>query len=573
MALRPEAIRLGESAHLVVSVEGVDHGPAPEVPAIQGVRIGGPSVEQSVSMSLINGRMQRQRTVNYRYSLVPLQPGDYRIGPVVYTYQNKTVTVPAQTLRVVGDAGQGREAQSIEDMVFAKMTVSKERVFIHESFLLTLALYSRDVNLGRNISLMNMPDSGIQSQPFEELPATREVVRDDVYHVRRYQTRIRPLTAGTLRFEPTLRVQVLVPRQPQRRGSAFDDAFFQGFFSTTEAHPFDLRPDPLDVVVRSLPDTNRPASFTGGVGKFQFHAQVQETVVRPGDPVTLTLRIEGEGNLDSAGVPAVAESERFRVYPPRTTHSDIDATGYRGWKHFEQVVIPRTPESSEIPPLEFSFFNPDTGRYQTITRGPLKLNLQAADEMAQRMVRADDAAADRSARIVGEDIRYLKAAPVRWNHTGGIPWFATRTFWGAQIVPLMAGLVIMLLGRHRGKLNADAALARRYRAPRRARRGLHRAQTAAKHNDVDGFYNALWTALSGYFGDRLNLASGDITAGNLIAAMRRQGLDETNLKRLERIVAACEQYRFGRVVAPPAAMHALPVECKQLFKACERLSS
>lgn len=568
MELRPEIIRLGESAHLVISVEGADRGPQPQLPAVTGLRIGGPSIEQSVSTTLINGRLERQQSVNYRFSVVPLEPGDYELGPLTYRHANQTIRVPAKTLRVVAGDAAGSEPASISDMVFAEISASKENVFVNQSFAVTIAIYSRGVNLGRNISLANMPDSGMQTQPFQEMQTGREVVHGNVYDVRRFQALIRPLTAGTIRFEPGLRVQVLVPRRQQQR-----DPFFQGFFSNTDAHPLDLPVAPLDVVVRSLPETDRPASFTGGVGEFRFNARVQETEVRPGDPITVTILIEGQGNIDTMGAPSVAESDHFRVYPPRVMHSDINPAANRGRRVFEQVVIPRTSESHTIPPLTFSYFDPDAGRYQTITSGPLPLNLLEADAADQRVVRAGGATLDHQARIVGQDIRYIKPAPARWTIAGHTPWYATRLFRIAQSLPLLAFIAVMLLARRRRVFDADAALARRYRAPRNARAGLKQAAKGLERNDEGDFYNGLWSALSAYFGDRLNLPSGAVTADVVIPAMLRQGLDPEKSAVLEQVFDACEQHRFGRIATEPEMKQNLLTQARLLLKACERISS
>ncbi len=576
MTLNPDTLRMGESANLVISVEGVDRGPAPALPEVPGLRISGPAVEQSVSMSLVNGRMQQERTLNYRYTIVPLQSGEYEIGPFRYTHKNETVTIPAKVMRVVASAdgsGQDGEPISLSDLVFAEITVDKERVFVHQPFTLTIAVYSRNLNLGRNVSLMNMPESGIQTQPFQEGGTTREVVRNEVYDVRRYQTEIRPLTAGTIRFEPKLRIQVMVPRRRQRRDPFFDDSIFQGLFSNMDAQPFDVTVTPVDVVVRSLPETDRPDSFTGGVGQFQFEAHIRETEAQPGDPLTLTFVIEGKGNLDAVSAPAVSESDRFRVYPPRMTHSDLDQAGQRGRKVFEQIVIPRTAESREVPPIAFSYFDPDTGYYHTITRGPLPLNLREGDPASQRVVRADGVGPDHQARIVGQDIRYLKPAPARWQRVDDTPWFATRGFLAAQIIPLLMGLAVILVARRRHVLDADVARARRYRAPRSARPGLQRAVKALRHNDVDEFYTGIWAAISTYFGDRLNLPPGAITAGEVIPAMREHGLDEENRDLLESVFTACEQNRFSRAGSDPDTMQALLEQTKRLLKNCVRLPS
>lgn len=569
--VQPEAIRMGESAQLTISLQGVDRGPEPRVPEVSGLRFSGPSREQSFSMRTVNGRMEQQRALNYRWTIIPLQPGEYQIGPIQYTYNNETLTAPPRTLRVVMPSGDPDDTPTqLSDLIFAKLTVDKDRVFVQEPFLLTISIFSRGVNLGRDISLMNMPDSGIQTQPFQELRSTREIVGDDIYDVRRYQTLIRPLTSGTLRFEPTLQVQILVPRRQQRTHPFFDDAFFQGFFSNTEVHPFELSVDPIDVVVRSLPDEDRPASFTGGVGQFDFQVRAQDIAVAPGDPITLTFLIEGNGNLDALNPPALAESELFRVFPPRVTHTDLDRAGVRGRRLFEQVIIPRTAESTEVPILEFSFFDPGKHEYVTIAQGPFPLELREGADIATRVVRGDGTTGDPRTRIVGQDIRYLMPAPDRWASAYRTPWYQSPWLYLFHVIPALTLAAVYVLARHRRSLDADVAKARRYRAPRSARAGLKEAEKALQQEDTNAFYDGLWHGLTHYFGDRLNLASGAVTTDVVLETLRAQGVSTETQTQAESLFAACEQRRFARLDAQPEQMRAQLTDFKALLKNCER---
>ena len=574
MELEPAVLEIGESAELAIVVQSTDVPGEPERPNIPGLRIGGPSVEHTLSRTMINGVSEHRRFTTYRYTIIPLQPGEYTIGPLSYTHNEETVELPAKTLRVAspGDAAGTRgDVQELSDLVFAKLIVNREQVYVNEAFTLTIAIYSRGLNLGRDVSLMNMPDTGISTQPFQELRSAREIVDNHVYDVRRYQTQIRPVTAGTIRFAPELRIQILVPRDERRGRSLFDDPFFRGMMSNMEAHPFDLALAPLEVAVRPLPDADRPDTFTGGVGAFEFSAQASPTEVRPGDPITLSMLIQGEGNMDAVAPPGVRDSDRFRAYPPRLINKDLDRSQSRGRKLYEQVIIPRTDDVGEVPPLHFTYFDPNAEAYQTITAGPFTLVMQEGDPSVSRVVHADDTTADRQTRIVGRDIVYLKPAPSRWLNLREGPWYSRPTFLAVQTAPPLLVLAVFLLARRWRAMDGDVARARRYRAPRSARPGLRRAEKAVAHGAEDEFYNGLWAALTAYFGDRLNLPPGSVTAEDVLAVMTRGGLDPDNLVAIERLFAACDQRRFGAAATDPNQRHELLNEFRRLLKVCEKV--
>ena len=59
-------------------------------------------------------------------------------------------------------------------------------------------------------------------------------------------------------------------------------------------------------------------------------------------------------------------TSRLRKFEP------ADNAGYSGEKDFEQAVIPMQPGRQTVPALAFSFFNPDTRRYETKLTSPVE---------------------------------------------------------------------------------------------------------------------------------------------------------------------------------------------------------
>ncbi len=577
MELAPEAVEIGESADLAFIIEADDVGqPAPpELPEIAGLRVGRPSVEQTFSRTEVNGVLEHRRSTTYRFRIVPLQPGEYVIGPFAYEHDGEVFELPARTLRVVAPRhADGREesVHDLSDLVFATLEVDRDRVYIHEPFTLTLAIYSRELNLGRDVSLMNLPDTGISTQPFQELRPVREIVGDRIYDVRRYQTQIRPLTSGTIHLAPELRIQVLVQRSRERGRGPFDDPFFRGFFSNYDAHPIELSLDPVEVIARPIP-AERPASYTGGVGSFDFSVRVQPKEVRAGDPITLTIMIEGEGNMDAVAAPSLQDSDLFRVYPPRLTNQDLNRALTRGRKLYEQVIIPRTEEAREVPPLEFSYFDPRRERFETVVQGPFELAISPADPAETRVVRGDDVTGERATRVVGHDIMYLMPAPNRWANAQDGPWYVRPTFLALQTLPPALVLAVLLFARRRRALDADVALARRYRAPRSARRGLRQAEQALRNHSVSDFHDGVWLALTAYFGNRLNLPPGSVTVDEVQRVMREKGMDEKTLKAIGYLFADCEHMRFARGTIEPGQMRTMLEDFRNVLKACERVKT
>ncbi len=581
--LEPTALRIGEAANMTITVTGLENPPPPDLPDISGLRISGPGVERSFSFTMRNGVQEQSRAVTFRYRIIPLEPGNFKIGPFTYTAKGQSAEIPERELRVVMP-GAPREAEdpaqqerdALPDLMFAELQVSRAPVFVQEWFEITLSVYTRGLNLGRDIYLENMPETGLSMQPFQELRAAREIVGNDVYEVRRYRARARALRSGTIVFEPTVRLHVLVERDRRERRDPFGD-FFGPLFSNVERHPFDLQPEPVELAVRPLPTEGRPESFTGAVGQFAFRAEVSPKEITAGDPITLRMRVAGQGNIDVVRVPSLEEQEQVRAYDVRVASREVNRDLTSGEKTFEQIVIPRSEEVSELPALQFAFFEPETETYRTITEGPFPLTVRPADPRDSRVVFGD--ADPERARMLGADIAYLKPPPRAWRSIMDPPWFLHPAVWGAQLIPPLALLAFLMIGRHKRALVHDPARMRRRRAPRSARTGLRNAESALRKRDRQAFYEALWQAISSYFGNRLNLPPGDIEAPMIVRALERGGMNEDDLNRLQRLFEICDRQRFGLTSptdAPVTDDHIrnwseFMNDLNRLLKQCERI--
>jgi hypothetical protein len=91
---------------------------------------------------------------------------------------------------------------------------------------------------------------------------------------------------------------------------------------------------PVRVRVRPLPEAGRKPGFTGAIGKFELgKPTLSASEVAVGDPLTLTVEVTGEGNLESISPPALDGGEAWQTFTP-TVEVDRDAFSARGSKSF-----------------------------------------------------------------------------------------------------------------------------------------------------------------------------------------------------------------------------------------------
>jgi hypothetical protein len=67
-----------------------------------------------------------------------------------------------------------------------------------------------------------------------------------------------------------------------------------------------------------------------------------------------------------------------KLIRPRPSWTPATSSDFKGTKTFEQIISPQNSDVHELPPLAFSFFNPDDGQYHTLTQPAVPLVVKAA---------------------------------------------------------------------------------------------------------------------------------------------------------------------------------------------------
>ncbi|MCF7847947.1 MAG: BatD family protein [Kiritimatiellales bacterium] len=562
LKMEPQLISLMDRA--VLKIEFIDtNGDAPAIPDIDGLDIRYQG--KSSQTQMINWKTTSK--VIHSYIVTPAKTGDFTIGPIECKYKGGKKELTAQ-LRVIKPDGD-KEAQTISDMLFSRIRTDKEKPFVHEPFTLFLSIYAKEgLQLAGNISFRGgIPETGIDGEPEWKMTGqSREVINGTIYNVHRLQGRVETLTAGTFSFSPSIQVNVVVPRE-KRRSHGFDDAFFGDFFGRQETRPVVLSCNTQEVDVQPIPLERRPPSYTGGIGKFEFEVEVSPTEVKAGEPVTVKMRISGEGNLAQITAPSIQENPDIKLYEVRSVPSESNRE-----IRFEQVVIPRSDNVKEIPAISFSYFNALTADYRTITKGPFPVTVTAAESQGAQVIAVIPTDAENKTKILGRDIVYLKSMPKRWITANGTAWYFSKRFLALLVLPILLLAVVFMATLKRDALEVDVARARRHKAPKAARKNIQQVEHAIRKKDEPAFYEALWKTLTEYFGNRLNLAAGEVSLSAVLS--RLPGETKQEAETLTMLFDRIEQMRYG--VGEPAdhskqEMKEMLAQTTRILKRCERM--
>lgn len=539
-SLDRDSVTLGEQARLSLKFEDVQPQNAPTLPAVAGLRF--QYVGPSSSFSFINGRTSS--SITYNYIVSPQRDGRFVIPQMRVDVNGQQLSSSPITLTVLKvNAPSTADVNSGNEVAFLKLSFPNPKVYVGESTVARLDLYLRDdvQNFG-NFQLTSSPANGFSVGKAVELQNQRRRVQvgNRVYTVIPLGIPLNVVRTGKLKLGPfTASAIVVLPSQDNG-----GDSFFRQFFNQGEQKPVSLTSDTLQVESLPLPQQNRPANFTGAIGNFTMTATAGPTNLTVGDPITVRVEISGSGSLDTLNLPPQDGWRDFKTYPPTTKLDTSDQFGFQGTKTFEQIVSPQNTDVHELPPLSFSFFNPDDGQYHTLTEPAVPLVVKAAGATPLPTLAATGTAAPENQ--APQDI-----LPIKQNlgtlSKNEIPLVAQPVFLVAQSVPVLAFLAAFIWRKRVDSLANNPRLRRQRAVTLLVAGGLDDLKKYAAANQPDEFFALLFRLLQEQLGERLDCPASAITENVIEEHSVLRAAPQTTLDALRELFQLCNQARYAPV--------------------------
>jgi len=295
------------------------------------------------------------------------------------------------------------------------------------------------------------------------------------------------------------------------------------------------------------------------VGDFRFRAEIDRDSLAANEPITMTLRLEGEGNVQAATVPEPELSELFKVYDSgSSTETEREGGRVKGKKIYTRIIVPRYGGDYELPAIPFTYFDPKKERYVTLTAGPFPIRVSGSPP--------EQAAARRAIERKEADIRYLKE-PDRVSWRPADRGSNAAALAAANAAPLLVLAALYLRRRRRDRLAADPARARAKRADGGARRALSRLRGAELRERAAGAARTL----TDYIGDKGNLAAWGMTRREMDRELERRGADGELRRRVRDLLDRCDRIRFSSGETGPDGGEDPVGEAEELIRALRPL--
>ena len=525
-------------------------------PEVNGAKlIYGPSVSHSYSSSWVNGKSSSSSSEEYTMIYKATATGKCHIGAASIVVDGKRMATKAFSIEVLPSGSHANSqpqqqttpgaptpysdpmTQSADKAVegkdlFVRIEMSKPHVYEQQAVVCTIKLYTK-YQISQFIPTIQPSFDGFL---IEEIPMQPSLNKVEILNGERYMTAI-------------LRQCILYPQQSGKltiTSGNYDVSVVQfdtfksifGTISKPVEKSLKVTSNKATVNILPLPEP-KPASFTGAVGHFNVTTDLKPaTGLKTYSAATYRYIISGKGNIKYIKAPEVNFPDQFDVYDPKTDAQVNDGAGDMSGKVvIDYTFIPQYAGEFDIPASEFSYFDPDAGKYETITIPSRHLSVAKGEGQPSNHY-----------RMKNMDIRPIKSGDLGLKKAHGyIVDHWTYFLW--FLLPLIAMVALLLYYRKQLKERADVRRMRSKRASKVAQRRLKAARGFASRGDRSGFYAEMLNALWGYMSDKLSIPVSELSKDNINAELEKYGIDEKLREASIGLIDKCEFAQYAPELA------------------------
>lgn len=512
----------------------------------------GPSVSTSQSWQSINGKTSSSSATEYTLTYRAEKPGTYKVSGATINVKGKAISCSGFTIQILpqsqsrtqsGNQTQSTNIGNIPDEidnvitakdVFIKIHLSKSSVYEQEAVVCSIRLYSKyDIASIVSNSVPSFDGFLIEKLPVISAFNNTEKINGTVYRVADLDRYILfPQKSGKLTI--TSGNYDLTVIQYQKQFSRF------GGYSVV---PIDSKAkvtsNSASINVIPLPEP-KPASFTGAVGNFTISSKLNTNKFKTYEAANYNVTIKGTGNLKYITAPHINFPSQFEVYDPQTTPHVNPANGnMTGSIDCQYTFVPQYIGKFTIPPTQFSFFNPDTKKYETISTNPYTLNIEKGNASQANISQTRKDLLEKNKDILSikrtnlnlkKDISYYISSPIYWL------WY---------IIPIIAFLIVAYLYRKTIRERADLQFMRIKRAGKVARKKLKLAKTFMLNHEDSKFYNEMLKAIWGYLSDKLSIPVSVLNKENIAVELEKFGASAEIINQIMNLLDECEFAQYA----------------------------
>ena len=507
-------------------------------PSFKGFTVvGGPN--QSVSNMWVNGK--RTFSKSYSYFLTPTKKGSLIIGQATIEIDDniyKTLPVKISVSESVAVSKDPNDpTYVVNENLHLVAEISNTNPYLNEGISIVYKLfYSPQINV-TNVGEIETPEfENFWSQNIKipRLQIERGSFKGDNYNfVTWKKTVLYPQKSGKLDILPlSLDVSVDVPTN---RRDFFGNRIYNQVSKKVTAGKRSIN-------VKALPG-NAPESFNGAVGKFDIKLNTNKTELNASESLQAIVKISGKGNLKLFSPPSVQVPNSLEKYDPEYNEKvSTSLAGMKGFISNTYTLVPQFQGKYPIRSVEFTFFNPQLNKYETINSEDIIINvLEGPLSLDENNINTINTQSSNNILPSINQFKFIKTDSdlVKINSK---PFIYSLSFYLILIFPVLAILLLVIFFKSNNITSSKLKESKSRRANKLAKKYLSDARKNLENKDM--FYVALEKALHNFLKSKLFIETSDYSKEKISKLLYSKDIEKESLELFIKLIENCEFARF-----------------------------
>ena len=532
--------RLGLNERLRVDFEMNENGDNFNPPSFSNFQVvSGP--QQAVSRSWVNGVQSFSKT--YTYFLTPKMKGKVTIGQAIVTIGGEIYKTTPVEIEVTNSVKKPNDPNNVDNIVDGNIhlvaEVSKSAPYLNEGITVIYKLYFRNPISVSDVSELESPSYGDFWSHLIKI-GRAEINMRGSYKGESYnevvwrKAVLYPQKIGKLVLEPlTLNLSLSIPSN--RR-----DLFGRRIMTQTQKT---ITTGEKVIVVKDLPQNNKPKNFSGAVGQFDFDVILNKDLLKASESFQAKIKVKGKGNLKLFNLPAINVPNTLEVYEPEHDEKvKITISGMQGTIEDNYTIVPQFQGKYPIPSIQFSYFDPKSKSYKILKSQDLIVDVFEGPTAVNTNRNLKSIAPKTSIPAVDNAFRYIKLE-TKFESIDKKSFWRSQLFWTLVIFPVFILSISFLLKRIFYGRNEDVTKQKQRRAEQLTKKYL---SSAKKHfDDQAQFYEVLERALHNYLKAKLKIETTELSKSKIKNLLHQNNVDKKTALEYVEVIESCERARYS----------------------------
>ncbi len=531
--------KLGINERLRIDFEMNKDGDNFTPPSFTGFTIvGGPST--SVSNSWFNGKRSFKKT--YTYFLAPKKRGNFTIKQATIEIEGnifKTIPVKVQVTSAVKKPKDGNNAEYIaSENIHLVAEVSNAKPYLNEAITVVYKLYvspNTGVSNWREIDNPRFNDFWSQNIDVKGLKVQNGTYKGEEYrYVVLRKMVLYPQKTGKLNIEP-LSLDITVEVPTNRRD-------FFGSRVMTQVHKT-VSAGQRSINVKPLPETGKPANFTGAVGEFSFKVTTSKKELSANESLQAKVEVTGKGNLKLFELPKLSVPSSLEMYEPEK-NDKIRTTlnGMQGSRSESYTLVPQYKGKYPIPSISFSYFDLKTKSYKQIRSNEIIIDVLDGPINGSDSNNSVSTNSSKQAVTLNSDQFAFVKTKTNLTTINSSHFFKSKGFWMLLLLPFLMIPLAIIIRKKKDKRDADVFGNRIRQADRLAKKYLSEAKKALGKKEA--FYVALEKALHNYLKAKLHIETSEFSKDKIQSLLTKRQVEASVISEFISLLESCELARY-----------------------------